>query len=444
MTPLTETQKISITVGVREIWPPALAAFIIAVIAQAIGQRTLQLGPASIVFFPMVWGLLLAGFLSLQRVKRVSLDFQKIANLFVGIAVSILIARLAFNIGPNLSLLISAGPALLLQELGNVFGSLLFALPLAVLLRMGRATIGATFSLDREPSFGMVREKYGSDSDQFRGVLAMYVFGTLFGALYITFLASFLVTTGWFDALALAMGAGIGSGSMMAAGTGVIVDAFPAMESEIMGVAAVANLLATIGGVYLGIYISLPLADRFYHFLTRKSRANEVAPETLDTATNRELVAQLEEAARPVTAPLWYTVPIVFLVGLTTASIVGEGLSWQIVAGYAVLTALVLLSEALAWVTRRKIAAIVWVTTIGAYISSPWFPGSEVLGKLVGSVDLLSIATAVLTFAGLSLGKDADLLKSVGWKIIPVGLVSLTAAFLLSTVIAEFTLGLWG
>lgn len=444
MTKLTETQKLSIAVGLREIWPPALAAFIIAVIAQFIGQRTLELGPASIVFFPMVWGLLLAGFMSLQRFNRVSLNFQKIANLFVGIAVSILIARLAFNIGPNLSLLISAGPALLLQELGNVFGSLLFALPLAVLLRMGRATIGATFSLDREPSFGMVREKYGSDSDQFRGVLAMYVFGTLFGALYITFLASFLVTTGWFDALALAMGAGIGSGSMMAAGTGVIVDAFPAMESEIMGVAAVANLLATIGGVYLGIYISLPLADRFYHFLTRKSRAKEAEHTPVDTSGNREFAEQIEETARPVTTPMWNSVPIVFVVGLVTASIAAGGPSLSIFWGYVVLTALVLLSEVLSWLTRRKIAAIVWVTTIGAYISSPWFLWGEALTEIVNSVDLLSIATAVLTFAGLSLGKDADLLKSVGWKIIPVGLVSLTAAFLLSTVIAEFTLGLWG
>ena len=37
-----------------------------------------------------------------------------------------------------------------------MFGSILLALPLAVLLRMGPATVGATFSIDREPSFAMV------------------------------------------------------------------------------------------------------------------------------------------------------------------------------------------------------------------------------------------------------------------------------------------------
>lgn len=37
-----------------------------------------------------------------------------------------------------------------------------------------------------------------------------------------------------------------------------------------------------------------------------------------------------------------------------------------------------------------------------------------------------------------------NLSASATWKIIPVGLVAITAAFLLATVIAEFTLGFWG
>ena len=104
--------------------------------------------------------------------------------------------------------------------------------------------------------------------------------------------------------------------------------------------------------------------------------------------------------------------------------------------------ALVLVSIALAKITR-KISAIVFITTIGAYISSPWFFGAEPLNATVKTVDFLSIATVMLTLAGLSLGKDIPLLKNIGWKIIPVGLVAITASFLLSTVIAEFALGLW-
>jgi hypothetical protein len=384
----------------------------------------------------------LRDFFSLQKFLPVSIDFQRVANVFVGVAVSFLIARLAFNIGPNVELLLQAGPALLLQELGNVFGSLLFALPLAVLLRMGKATIGATFSLDREPSFAMVREKYGPDSDEFRGVLAMYVFGTLFGALYITLLASFVVSLGWFDPLAMAMGAGIGSGSMMAAGTGAIISAFPGQADAIGGIAAVANLLATVGGVYLGIYISLPLAHRFYYFLSRK-QGNEPAKE-LNTKQNRILRSQIEDSNSEAVLSRSILFPVTMVIGLGTAFIAEGSLDWRVLVGYLILCVLVLVSDFLSSLTKHKIAQIVWVTTIGAYISSPWFFASDWLVEMVSTVDLLSIACVVLTFAGLSLGKDTGMLKTVGWKIIPVGLVSVTAAFLISTVIAEFTLGFWG
>ena len=188
-------------VGLRGVAPVAVAALVIALVAQVIGSRTLPLGSASIVFFPMVWGLLIAAALSFQRIRPVGLGFQRIANAFVGVAVLFLVARLAFNIGPNIPTL--------LQEIGHLLGTVALALPLAVLLRMGKATIGATFSLDREPAFAMVSEKYGPDSDQYRGVLAMYVFGTPFGAVYITLLTSLVASADVFDPLALAMGAGV-------------------------------------------------------------------------------------------------------------------------------------------------------------------------------------------------------------------------------------------
>lgn len=190
----------------------------------------------------------------------------------------LLVARLAFNIGPSLPTLVKAGPALLLQEIGHLLGTVAVALPLAVVLRLGKATVGATFSLDREPSFAMVSEKYGPDSDQYRGVLAMYVFGTMFGAVFITLLTSLVSNWNIFDPLALAMGAGVGSGSMMAASSASIVAAYPGHEEAILGMAAVSNLITTVLGVYVGIYVALPLADRFYRALTR--RQNTRTPQT--------------------------------------------------------------------------------------------------------------------------------------------------------------------
>ncbi|MEB3370095.1 DUF3100 domain-containing protein [Saccharopolyspora mangrovi] len=433
----------------KQTLPIAALALVIGLAVQLIGKVDINLGIGSVIIFPMVWGLILGLLVSVQKFRPLGLDLQKVAAALVGVAVMLLVARLAFNIGPSLPTLVQAGPALLLQEVGHLLGTVALALPLAVLLRMGKATIGATFSLDREPSFAMVSEKYGPDSDQYRGVLAMYVFGTLFGAVFITLLTSLVANWRIFDPLALAMGAGVGSGSMMAASTASIVEAYPADEEAILGMASVSNLITTILGVYVGIYIALPLADRFYRLLTRRPAtpddgsepASSGARPDADTA-NRAFREQVAEAAAQISLPLWLSLGVLTVLGIGTASVSAGALSWKIVGGYAVLLALVLLGLLLAKVTR-KISAIVWITTVGAYISSPWFPAAEVLNPLVKSVDFLSIATIMLTLAGLSLGKDIPLLRRIGWKIIPVGLVAITASFLLSAVIAEFALGLW-
>ena len=468
MSTSTTTARID-KAGARLTLPVAALAFVIAVAVQLIGQAKIDLGIGAIVIFPMVWGLILGLLVSIQKFKPLGLDLQRIAAALVGVAVLLLVARLAFNIGPSLPSLLKAGPALLLQEVGHLLGTVAIALPLAVLLRMGKATVGATFSLDREPSFAMVSEKYGPDSDQYRGVLAMYVFGTLFGAVFITLLTSLVANWKIFDPLALAMGAGVGSGSMMAASSASIIAAYPADQEAILGMAAVSNLITTILGVYVGIYIALPLADRFYRMLTRKQTREtaavaagapagapagatagataergraDIERDEAQAEENRRFREQVAESSAPIRLPLWLSLSVLTVLGIGTASVAAKGFSLTIVAGYGIMLALVLVSIALAKVTK-KISAIVYITTIGAYISSPWFFGAEALTTIIKSVDFLSIATVMLTLAGLSLGKDIPLLKTIGWKIIPVGLLAITASFLLSTVIAEFALGLW-
>lgn len=483
--------------GLKHTIPIALLALVIALAVQFIGSAKINVGIGSIVIFPMVWGLIVGLLISVQKFKPLGLDLQKVAAALVGVAVMLLVARLAFNIGPSLPVLVKAGPALLLQEVGHLLGTVFLALPLAVLLRMGTATVGATFSLDREPSFAMVSEKYGPDSDQYRGVLAMYVFGTLFGAVFITLLTSLVANWGIFNPLALAMGSGVGSGSMMAASVASITTAYPGNETAILGIAAVSNLITTILGVYVGIYVSLPLADKFYKLLTRKRTAAALqahtvtasaavvaggtssssvtyAPDTTGapgtasapgtagapgTATtpgttgapgtasaeddaNRDFRDKVAQSTAEVKLPLWLSLSVLSILGIGTASVAAKGLHWNVIGGYVVLMALVVLGLFLHKISR-KVSAIIWITTIGAYASSPWFFAAGPLTKLVSSVDFLSIATVMLTLAGLSLGKDVPLLKNIGWKIIPVGLVAITASFMLSVVIAEFSLGYW-
>lgn len=87
----------------------------------------------------------------------------------------------------------------------------------------------------------------------------MYVFGTLFGAVLISLIASLATSFNIFDPLALAMGAGVGSDSMMAAAAASVVSAHPEMADQVLAVAATSNIITGLLGVYVGMYVALPL-----------------------------------------------------------------------------------------------------------------------------------------------------------------------------------------
>ncbi|MGW8484562.1 DUF3100 domain-containing protein [Microbacterium sp. NPDC055903] len=430
----------------RRLWVLILLIAAIASGAQAIGPAVIPLGVASITLLPMIWGLLAGTVISGQPLRRLPIDLQQAATVIMGVAVLFLGARMSFTIGPNIPVLLQAGPALLLQEVGHLFGTIALALPLAVLLRMGPATIGATFSIDRETSFAMVSERYGSDSPHYRGVLSMYVYGTVFGAIIVSLIASLAVSLGWFDPLALAMGAGVGSGSMMAAAVSVVAAAHPEMQDQVLAVAAASNLITGLLGLYVGVWVSLPLAERFYRVLTRNKDA-QLPGRRPKNALDTEAVQTAAESllAKPtVNIKLWVSLTIISIAGILVAMIAAKSFSIDMLITYAVLCALVAVSLWVAKLTRGKVPAIIVVMTVGTLLSSPISPLADWFISVTASVDFLSIITMMLTIAGLSLGKDLPMLKSIGWKIIPVGTVAIAASFLLSAVVAEFALGLWG
>lgn len=412
---------------------------VISAIAQFIGAHSLELGSIEIMFLPMIWALLIGVLVSGQRFKPLPVDLQHTANAIMAVAVLVLCARLALTLGPSVPELFRAGPALLLQEFGNVFGSILLALPLAVLLRMGPATVGATFSIDREPSFAMVTSRFGADSPQYRGVLSMYVFGSIFGAIIVSLVASIISSLNIFRWEALAMGSGVGSGSMMGAGIASVSAAHPEFADRIAAYATTANLIAAVVGVPLTLWISLPVADRFYKFLTRNQKSPVVAAAT-------EKIGDIAKAieAPKVNLPAWTSLLIITVTGLITASIAAKTFSINMVFTYAIMVVLVVIGMWIATLTKGKLPALIVVIVLGAYITSPWFPGSAWILATAASVDFLSVITLMLAIAGLSIGKDLPMLKQIGWKILPVGFVVIGATFLASTVIAEIVLGIIG
>ncbi|MEV0081442.1 DUF3100 domain-containing protein [Saccharopolyspora sp. NPDC050642] len=409
----------------------ALLALVLAAAAEAIGSHKVAIGPGAITLFPIIWGLLLGAVVSIQRFRRVPVGMQRAATYVVEMGVLLLGVRLAFVVGHELPVLKQASFALLFQEIGHLFGTVALSLPLAVLLRMGRSAVGACFSIDREGSFAMVSERFGPDSEEYRGVLGMYIFGSVVGALYVTLLASLLAGSGILSPLALAMGTGVGSGSVMAASSAAIAAQYPELANQIVALATVSNLVTSLAGVYIGMFVALPLADRFYELLTRGRKIEPAAAPDLSAA---ELESGSPSRVRPLPAIL-----IALVAMFVSNAVHAGGVEPRALLGFALVAAVVFAGLGIKRLT--KLPAVAGTSALAILLTSPISPFADAVMSLVKPVEFLAMATPILVFAGLSIGKDLPALKRIGWRIVPVGLMSFAASFLVSALIAQVFLG---
>ncbi len=248
-------------------WRLHAIAFILVGVTEAIGQFSFKVGSGVILLLPMLYAFFLG--LGLYFTPLVKEKQAKNAEPLIILGVTLLIAKIGVTIGPQIEALIAAGPALLLQELGNL-GTIFFALPIAILLGFKRESIGMTHSVAREPNVGLIMNKFGFDSPEGRGVMAIYIFGTVFGAVFLGLLSGFLATITPIHPLSFAMASGVGSGSMMAAASGSLIGAFPELESQIVAFAGASNLISLSTGLYVSIFIGLPLTEKLYSIMIRR------------------------------------------------------------------------------------------------------------------------------------------------------------------------------
>ena len=73
---------------------------------------------------------------------------------------------------------------------------------------MGRESIGASFSVCREPSLALASEKWGLQSQEGIGAMGTYIVGTIIGALFFSFLGSIFASLNIFHPYALGMASG--------------------------------------------------------------------------------------------------------------------------------------------------------------------------------------------------------------------------------------------
>ena len=418
-----------------------LLALVIMSIAEAIGSATLNVGPGKVVLLPMIWALLMGAALGLAKNRlpgalSISTGMQFEAAMILQPALLLFVAKLGLLVGGSIPKIIQSGWALMFQEFGHFVGTILFGLPLALLLGIKREAIGATFSVGREPSLAIIGEKYGMDSPEGRGVLAEYLTGTVFGAVFIAVLAGFITSLKIFDPVALAMGAGVGSGSMMAAAAGAIAaQQTPEVAKEVMTFAAASNLITTTIGTYFTLFISLPLAVWGYRVMEpvigRKSAASTTAEE-IKTEKSAEQHAPLTPAG---IACAWVLSGALALV----ADWIARGADpLQSLPGMGIIVASVIAGALLNRLTGKKIPAVCWVSFVAMALTSPLCPWAAQMNALTGKINFLALITPMLTFAGLSIAKDIPAFRRLGWRIVVVSFAANAGTFIGATIIAQF------
>lgn len=263
-------QEENSTVGIWKDWRLHALVFITVLITESIGTFSIPVGPGVVLLLPMLYALIIG--LVLYFTPAVKEKQSKNAEPIIVLGVALLLAKIGVIIGPSLPEVVAAGPALILQELGNL-GTILFALPVAIWLGMKREAVGMTHSIGREPNVGLIMDKFGINSPEGRGVMAMYIFGTVFGAVFLGLISGLLATITPIHPISFAMASGVGSGSMMAAASGSLVAAFPEFETQIIAFAGASNLLSLSTGLWVSIFIGLPLTEKIYSFMNRNKEA---------------------------------------------------------------------------------------------------------------------------------------------------------------------------
>ncbi len=422
-----------------------LAVVTLAIVAAAelVGPVQFSVGPGKVALLPMLWALLIAAVWGIAHrrvpgVARVATAEQSFAGGLLNAGLLLFVVKLGLTVGAALPQVKQAGWALLFQEFGHALGTLALGLPLALLLGIKREAVGATFSVGREGNLVIIGEKYGMASPEGRGVLAEYITGTVLGALFIAVLAGFIASLHVFDPRSLAMGAGVGSGSLMAAALGAIAAQQPAeMLPQLTAIAAASNLLTTVAGFYFTLFLSLPLCSWLYGklepVLGRFSKRG--APDAGTAAMSQVRVAHGGALPLRDTLIAWAVVGGGVLIGNSLTYKVPPLVSLE---GMLAVVAIALAVEGLKRLVPRLPMVLV-LSVVATVVGIPGLlPFSDALIALTAKLNFLAFTTPVLALAGFSVAKDLPVFRQLGWRIVAVSLTATAGTFLGATLIAEF------
>ena len=420
-------------------WKLHLLVIIASLLAEWIGIIKIPIGIGTLVLLPLLYAFIFTILLNpnvIPSMKAViSRDRAKFASYAVLLSIMPFIAKFGVGVGPKVEEIIAAGPALLLQELGNI-ATALIALPVAVLVfGMGREAIGATHSIAREPNIALIADKYGLQSPEGIGVMGVYVMGTLFGAIYFSLMAGIIASMDIMDIRALAMACGIGSGSMMGACSAALAETVPAQAETITAFAATSNLLTYATGLFVSLFVALPFTEFLYKVTSKFKKNNNT------NATQTDFGAKIPEQS---ILSVWQSLSLlaVICIVLLLSNWIGQGVNpISALPAMLILFACCIVGILLKEIIPVNVPAIAWISIVAILISLPQFPMSEYVLVETDKLGVLQLITPVLAYAGFAISQmEVNLFKKSGFKIAVVALLTFTGTFLGSAIVAQIML----
>ena len=433
------------------------------VVAESIGVRSVPLtGSITITVLPLVFAVVLTMVLGIPAwrkgiLRRVySPRTIGFSGAFLIVIMLPLMARYGADVAPRLKEILSIGWVFLLQELGNL-GTVVLGLPVALLLGLRRHAIGSTLGLGREGELAYISEKYTLNSDPGRGVLSMYLMGTLFGALFFSFFAPVLLGTG-LDVRALAIASGMGSASMMTAASSTLAAQTPDLQDTIVSYAAASQLLTSFIGTYTMVFLAVPLQRAMYNLMMRgKDRLPARGPAPV-LGAGAAAEAKTAPTARTLFAPARYgTFMAVLLLSVALVLFTQQMKLWVnpestpitalTLGGIATLLLFSLLGLVigdLMTLSRlpvvRDFPVLGWVSLVSLAGCLAW----DGFVDAIGAVDFLSLTTPILAFAGVSVADRLVDLSKTSWKVAITAVFVFIGTYVGSALLAQFGLSVAG
>ncbi len=435
--------------------------FVLVIISVLIGEKGFSIGSTvKLVLMPLLYALLMG--IGLYLWKRFTIIQRKQSAIAEGamlLFIGPLIAKLAVSSGQSLGILLNVGPAIIAQEFGNL-GTIFFGLPIALLLGFGKEAIGMTHSIGREPNVAIIIDKFGFFSPEANGVLSIFIIGSVIGTAYISFLTSFLVSVLPLHPYAFAMASGVGSASMNAAALAPLLTIFPQYKTNMIAFAGFSNLISFCLGIYVCIFIAIPLTQKLYKILKprlrkHKNRASKQKYNYLDDGTKQKINKHRKEVDYDLFDESesisfdgivnWTTLLAIFSIIVVVANFVGYDYAiGKSTMGMVILSLISLTGLYLERYIPLNISSIIYVSLIGIFVACPISPINDFVIYYVSNIELISIVTVFLAYVGIGIGNNWDKFKAMGWRTIIVTLFVITGTYVGSLIIAHIVLVLTG